>query len=575
MIRRLLRRVAVLIPFACAGCSSDPGNDPGTVLTTPADLSNCTSANTVPITLAVGGSQVFDASQINCLALPGGTAAQEYVVEAYSGYGVSTENGSSAAYALQSVKDSTAPVAGATAESVRQLAAAWHLPGATATTVRAAGFDHHLRTLERGLIQNPLVRASHLMATPTAVPVLGDRDSFYVCSDANCDGFKRIGATVKYVGAPGIIYLDDQVDPKAEQLVAADFEQLGSIFDGYLYPTDTTAFGRESDINGDGHIAILMTPSVNALTPDCTDGRVIGYTFANDLLPYAPGSNAREMFYTYVPSVATAKCNVVTRADAIEGLQPTLIHELQHMISFNQHVLLLPGNDQDTWMNEGLSHFAEELGYRTVPTSQCTTFTGGDCFSVFAGGDIENAYSYLSDTESEYLIAPEAGDADLAQRGASWLFIRWVADHFASDTLLGTQFTRAMEQSTVLGAARVAQFTGVDFPTLVGEWHLATWTDDLPGFPQTGLLNYRTWDFRDLYAANYPDNFSRIYPLIPDLIGTGTYNHSGVLNAGSGRTVRFELPAGSPGYTIRMAGDVQGDALLPAILPYLAVVRVQ
>ena len=41
------------------------------------------------------------------------------------------------------------------------------------------------------------------------------------------------------------------------------------------------------------------------------------------------------------------------------------------MISYNQHVLVAAGSAEDTWLNEGLSHFAEELGGRSVPDAEC------------------------------------------------------------------------------------------------------------------------------------------------------------------------------------------------------------
>ena len=56
---------------------------------------------------------------------------------------------------------------------------------------------------------------------------------------------------------------------------------------------------------------------------------------------------------------------------------------------------------------------------------------------------------------------------------------------------------------------------------------------------------------------------------------SGAYSHPGTLRAGSGRTVRYKLPAGSPGVKVRMAGSAANGALNPAILPYLAIVRVQ
>jgi hypothetical protein len=561
-MRHYSRRLALVCLAAAVGCAGDPGN----VIHGPDDLSSCTTGATIPIALAVGQFRTIDvAHQGNCILLPPGTSAQEYVVVAYSGYGISSSGGTSAAYALQSVIDSPATANSVAASPGTPLARTY----AAATPSTPAQFELNLRRAERELATSPLLHRGAVSQPPAAPPALGDKDSFNVCANAACSAFLRVGATVAYAGNPGIIYQDDHQLAGAEQLDPSDIQQFGALFDNYLYATDTTAFGRESDINNDQRIAILMTPAVNNLTTDCTNGRIIGYTFSNDLVPGARGSNAREMFYTVATSPATQQCKAVTRALALSQLPPTLIHELQHMISFNQHVLLRIGHDQDVWLNEGLSHFAEELGWRTVPASQC-----GNCFSSFAGGDVSNAYAYLTNPESQFLIAPEATDGTLAERGAAWLFLRWVADHFSADSVLGTQFTRAMEQSSVTGAARISQVTGVDFPVLVGEWQMANWTDDLPGFPQDGILTYRSWNFRSTFAANFPAVFTKIFPLTPDST-TGAYSHPGVLPAGSGQTVRYMLPAGSPGVTIRMAGSVNGGALTSAIIPWLAVVRLQ
>lgn len=561
-MRFLTRRLTLIFPVLAVACGTNPGND----VSGPTNLSNCTVGTTIPILLAVGQSRTIDVTrQGNCLLLPATGSAEEYVVVAYSGYGISNSSGTSAGYALQSIIGSPMAASAFTGN--------FRTPGGelvrAATPSTPSQFELTLRRAERELARSPRRHLGAVSLPPAAPPAVGDRDSFNVCATAKCTTFNRIGATVKYAGNPGVIYLDDHQLGGAEQLAPADIQQLGELFDNYLYAVDTTAFGRESDINNDQHIAILMTPAVNSLTADCTNGRIIGYTFSNDLVPFARGSNSREMFYTIATSPATQQCKAVTRLSALAALPPTLIHELQHMISFNQHVLLRNGSDQDVWLNEGLSHFAEELGWRSVPASQC-----GDCFSEFAGGNVSNAYAYLNDPESQYLIAPESGDATLAERGAAWLFLRWVVDHFSADSVLGTQFTRGMEQSPVVGALRVSQLTGIEFPVLVGEWQMANWTDNLPGFPQDGILTYRTWNFRSVYAANYPAIFNKVFPLTPDST-TGVYSHPGFLLAGSGRTVRYRLPAGSTGVTIRMAGTLAGGALTPAIVPWLAVVRVQ
>ena len=36
-----------------------------------------------------------------------------------------------------------------------------------------------------------------------------------------------------------------------------------------------------------------------------------------------------------------------------------LVHELQHLINFNEHVLVRRGEAEVTWLNEGLSHIED------------------------------------------------------------------------------------------------------------------------------------------------------------------------------------------------------------------------
>ena len=97
-----------------------------------------------------------------------------------------------------------------------------------------------------------------------------------------------------------------------------DLADVGILFDDFLYPIDTTAFGRESDIDANGVVIVLLTHRVNALSPDCNaQGSVIlGYFFGADLLPRSsnnPGSNEGEIFYGLVPDPDNTACDISRR----------------------------------------------------------------------------------------------------------------------------------------------------------------------------------------------------------------------------------------------------------------------
>jgi hypothetical protein len=372
------------------------------------------------------------------------------------------------------------------------------------------------------------------------------------------------------VGNRVAIYLDDAAPPGG--YTTPDLDAVKQQFDQFLYPIDITAFGRESDIDGNGVVIVLLTQRVNQLSPNCNSTRrvILGYFLGADLLPRTamnPGSNEAEVFYGLVPDPSNPNCDI-SAAFARSVLPATFIHEFQHMISYNQHVLVRNGVAEDTWLNEGLSHFAEELGGRQVPDVECTT---GSCFNEFVvSGDVNNAFDYLTSPEDFFLIEPQDSTGSLEERGANWLFVRWLADHFASDTILGTDLTRSLDGTSLIGGANVEARTGQSFSTSVGEWQLANYLDDLPGFVEsTGRLRYKSWDFRAEAAAE-----GRTFPLVPDSTDGVDYAHSGVLRAGSGRHVLiFQNPGAGP-VDLTLTSST-GTALPSNIEPRIALVRVR
>jgi hypothetical protein len=351
-------------------------------------------------------------------------------------------------------------------------------------------------------------------------------------------------------------------------LTQADVDSLGSLFDGAspnIYEIDTTAFSRESDLDGNGVVIILLTDQVNTLSGTCANGSIIlGYFFGLDLVS-DPNSNQGEVFYGLVPN-STGPC-AITKTQVFQVLPPVLAHEFQHMISFNQHVLLRGGTSEVTWLNEGMSHFAEEIAGRELANTRCPGFS--TCLRQFTDrGDLENGFFYLQSPESFFLVYPGSSFGQLEERGASWLFVRWLSDHFAADTLLGTEVTRALERTTLTGSSNVASVTGIPFVQLVGEWQLANFTESIPGFTgSNGRLRYRTWDLVFAFAQA---SGGLPYPLVPDAT-TGTYSRLGTLRGGSGRHVLVTQGANAGAIDLQLKGDNKFASLVPSF----AVVRTQ
>ena len=558
-----------------AACGSEPvapGNPPDDTTPPPGNVA-CTSVT--DISLSAGQSTVVDPSANNgCLRFPAaGAAGAEYLYMAAATNGREAASGLSTSYEVRGGPAGVTASRGALA-SVRRVP-----PSLGRGELRPnMAFDAELRSRERALAGQPgavaLSRARISASVVPVPPVVGSQRTFKVCQTIDCTGFVDVTATAKHVGPKGAIYLDNTVP--AGGYTQADIDSVGFLFDNYLYPLDTTSFGRESDLDNNGVVVVLLTNQVNALSPNCTsDGSVIlGFFYGNDLLTGNAGSNGGEIFYGLVPDPNNSAC-AISHAFARQYLAPTFIHEFQHMISYNQHVLLRGGLSEDTWLNEGLSHYAEEIGGENVPDAYCVD---NDCRTQFEVGDIQNAYGYLSDPESFFLVEPSSSSGLLEERGANWLFVRWLVDQFGSD-ITGAAFTRTLVATSKLGADNVAAVTGVPFSTLVPQWQLANYLDDLPGVvSQDPRLRYTSWNFRGTFAelnSQDPTSFPLAFPLQPDSVTTGAYDRKGTLRAGSGLHLRVVQPASSPAVTLQLTDSLRRAIGASTAVPRIGIARVR
>ncbi|MED1439882.1 Ig-like domain-containing protein [Aeribacillus composti] len=176
---------------------------------------------------------------------------------------------------------------------------------------------------------------------------VGDKKDFWVTDLVTYEDY-QIEAELLYSGTKANVWVHNN------QITKTQAEQLGKEFDQKIYSAVVNHFGKESDVDGDGKINILCFDIQDGFAG--YGGYVAGYFYGRDL-HNDPYSNRSEIFYidTY-PTMGMSGTKDVTKAYS------TLAHEFQHMVNYNQNVLI-EGNylGMDTWLNEALSMAAEQI----------------------------------------------------------------------------------------------------------------------------------------------------------------------------------------------------------------------
>ena len=244
--------------------------------------------------------------------------------------------------------------------------------------------------------------------TPKAVGV-GDTEEFRVLNSlSSVSSYTTVTGRAKCVESNAIIYLDVEVETEnPSDITDSDISTLCTAFNSQV-AVERAAFGNESDVNGDGKVAALLTPQVNRLG-SMGGGIITGFFLASDLYSRDGSnliSNEREIVYTLVPDSAGVYGMVIPTTFAKENLLSAVLpHELQHVISYNQHVFEGEGTPEYNWVNEGLSHFAENL--------------------VAYGQENYSRVGIYLNSPSSYRLAA-TGSPDLGERGAAYLFVQFL-----------------------------------------------------------------------------------------------------------------------------------------------------
>lgn len=417
-------------------------------------------------------------------------------------------------------------------------------------------------------------------AAKTSVPTLGSTRSFHVLSNDAGTSFTTVNAQLVYAGNDVLIYMD--ASAPAGGFTSTQLQDFGQLFDQTFYPIDTAAFGPPTDIDQNGHVIMLMTPVVNALTTSSqcqTQGYVAGFFEEDDLAGVGSAdSNNGEIFYSIVPDPNGTKSCAHTVDDVGLDVPATFMHELQHLISFAQHVIVHNGDPEYGWLDEGLSIAAEELGSlyyenRFPPPSGRTNPAQlfPDSSQGFISSFLYDSYQYALLPDTASVTLHDDSEDGFSWRGGDWLLMRWLGDQ------MGTGIFKKLDQNSVTGVANIESASGQSFPTLFANFGLSLYTDSLPGLSRTtapSVDRFTTRNLRQLWNRLYVTSSGSDVPLsMPlQLFAISTDTSTAVMDPGTGSYFRLDTPATAATVSIQFSGP--GGAALPSSLkPQVAIFR--
>lgn len=541
---------------------------------------NC---GTVPLALALGEVRTLSGAERSGFCLAGGATGSEYVLIPYKTADTITSTVPLSFTSQSTVTVTTSPLVSSALSSPVTSSLSGQFPR---HRVHDA-FEARLRASERRDL-GPMWRASRAagrsafaQSNITGLPVtptVGTTVQMNINVKDACTNRSNRTGRVAAVSKNAII-VADSASP-AGGFTDADYATFATTFDTLIYALDTAAFGAPTDLDGNNKIVIFFTPAVNALSKDADGGYIAGFFYSRDLFPQTaqpgisacPGSNYAEMFYMPVvdPTQVYNKfftSKTVLQTDAVG----TLAHEMQHLINDSRRIYINNADDyEQVWLDEGLSHLAQELLYYKVsgftPKSDlnlstiASTQVKVDAINAYQVDNLGNFMDYLAAPETH---SPVAMNDSLETRGSTWSLLRYALDQGANAP---ATYTRALVNSNLVGTANFNNaFSGAfsgGIVTALRQMALASFLDN-SGISTDTKFAYASWNFRSILPAITK---SKLFPLLTHPL-TPTVPAAFTLRSGAAGYVRFGVIANATA-TINSASGV---AAVPATIELLLV----
>jgi len=402
-------------------------------------------------------------------------------------------------------------------------------------------------------------------------PTIGDLWDLNVAQGCSGALDTRVGRVVS-IGQHVIVVADTMNPPGG--FTTAQYDSIRLEFDSLAYPVDTANFGGPTDLDTNDRVVAFYTRAVNELSPPASSVMVLGFFTSRDLFSSAPAScprsNEGEMFYMMVPDPTGVVNSNVRTVSQVRGLTVgTMGHELQHLINASRRIYLEGSASlEEVWMNEGLSHIAEELlFYRTsvglaprqnIVVTNLTTGPNASrrvaAFNTYANPNFGRLRPWLQrpDTAGAF-----KNNDVLAVRGATWAFLRYAADRRNGDD---ATLWYDLVNTTNTGTANLQDVLGVDPNEWLRDFTSAMYADDaVAGIGPAQQVT--SWNFRSIYIA-----LNTSYQLVPRSLTNGVGLTLSYSRGGGTAYARFAVPTGGFAGVTALSGGA------PPLSPYSLIV---
>jgi hypothetical protein len=436
-------------------------------------------------------------------------------------------------------------------------------PGLSLGVSDAQGqFDRRLRRVAQTQLAPLVPAARSAMRSRARFSVIPSSLTIGQIITLNANGNDGLGACTTPINVAarvaaisnGAYVLADTANP-AGGFSDADYASFGATFDTLVSPVDVNAFGAPTDIDHNGKIVILFTKEVNKLTARGSNGVVGGFFYERDLFPTVGNadfqgcatSNVGEIYYSLVPDPNAVFSDKRLASDVISLTPGTLAHEFQHLINAGRRLYVNTTADfpEGTWLNEGLSHIAEELLFYKAtgltPRQNIDLNAARlvrDQFSAYQGSNFGRFDEFISKPAQ---TSPYADNDDLNTRGATWNLLRYLADHKGSGD--GTTWS-SLVNAVDTGQVNLSKVFGSNYLTQIRDWATSVFSDDDSGVTDARFLE-SSWNMRSIFPGLAGPNGQALgrYPLAVVPLADAQ-PASLLINAGGVAYLRFTVQPG-------------------------------